>query len=152
MYLTVKSLFKRASLFIAFLVVGGGALIFFNTHTTSLHNALVTLDLIPKAENFTELYFNKNATLPGTTTANQAIRFTFVIHNLEITDMHYVYAVSVIAHGQRHVVDRENVLVKINHYYIKNEQLQLIKVSGRQEIIVELTNKHQSIDFWAEKY
>jgi hypothetical protein len=151
MYLTAKSLFKRASIFIALLVLGGVALIFFNTHKAFLYNELAAFDLIPKAENFTELYFNKNATLPGATIGNQEIRFTFVIHNLETTDTHYIYVVSVMAYGQRYTIDRENVMVKTNHYYIKNEHLRLIKVSGKQEIIVELTNKHQSIDFWVEK-
>jgi hypothetical protein len=156
MYLTVKSLFKRtslfkpASIFIGVLAIGG-ILIFFNLYRASLYNELFTLDLIPRTESFTELYFNQNATLPDTATANQEIHFAFVIHNLETTDMQYVYAVSVIAHGKRYIVDHGNVVVKINHYYVKNEQMRLINSPGRQDVIVELTNKRQSIDFWTGK-
>ena len=150
MHLTGKLLFKRVSVLIGVLALGG-TLIFFTIHKASLYNELFTLDLIPRAESFTELYFNQNTTLPGAATGNQDIRFAFVIHNLETTDMHYFYAILVIAHGRRHIVDIGNVRVETNHYYIKNEQIRLIKSPGRQDVIVELVNKRQSIDFWTGK-
>ena len=150
MLLTAKLLFKRAPVFIGVLVLGG-VLIFLNMFKASLYNELVTLDLIPRTENFTELYFNQNATLPDTAIGNQEIQFAFVIHNLEATDMRYVYAVSVLAQGKRYVVERGNVVVKTNYYYVKNEQIRLINSPGRQNVVVELINKHQSIDFWTGK-
>ena len=123
-------------------------LIFFNLNRASVYNELVTLDLIPKPEKLTELYFNNNAKLPSSATNNQVISFTFVIHNLETTDYRYSYDVSVNINGTRHIVDSGNVLVKNNQYSVKNEKFNLMNSSGRQEVVVELTNKRQSIDFW----
>ncbi len=147
MHLTIKQLFKLATLLLGVTLVVA-MLIFFNLNRASVYNELVTLDLVPKPEKLTELYFNNNANLPSSATSKQAISFAFVIHNLETTDYQYVYDVSVNANGTRHIVDSGDVLVKNNQYYVKNEKLNLINSPGRQEIVVELTNKQQSIDFW----
>lgn len=127
-----------------------GMLIFFNLNRAFIDNELVTLDLVPKPEKLTELYFSNNASLPDTATRNQTISFAFVIHNLETTDYQYVYSVSVNANGMSHIVDSGNVLVKNNQYYVKSERFNLMNAPGRQEVVVELTNKQQSIDFWIE--
>jgi len=147
MHLTIKQLFKLASLLIGVIVVIG-MLVFFSLNRASVYNELVTLDLIPKPEKLTELYFNNNANLPSSVTSNQVISFAFVIHNLETTDFQYTYDVSVNANGTRYIVDSGNVLVKNNQYYVKNEQFNLMNSTGSQEVVVELTNKQQSIDFW----
>lgn len=147
MHLTIKQLFKLASLLVGVTLVVG-MLIFFNLNRASVYNELVTLDLIPKPEKLTELYFNNNANLPSSATRNQAVSFAFVIHNLETTDYQYTYDVSVNTNGTRHIVGSGNVLVKNNQYYVKNEQFKLMNATGRQEVVVELTNKQQSIDFW----
>lgn len=147
MRLTSKQLFKLASLLLGVTLVVG-MLIFFNLNRAFIYNELVTLDLVPKPEKLTELYFNNNANLPSSATSKQAISFAFVIRNLETTDYQYVYDVSVNANGTRHIVDSGDVLVKNNQYYVKNEKFNLMNSPGRQEIVVELTNKQQSIDFW----
>src|SRR6266704_4986509 len=95
MHLTSKQLFKLASLLMIGVTLVVGMLIFFNLNRASVYNELVTLDLVPKPEKLTELYFNNNANLPSSATSNQAISFAFVIHNLETTDYQYVYDVSV---------------------------------------------------------
>jgi len=128
-----------------------GALIFFNLNRAAIRNELVTLDLIPKPEKLTELYFENNANLPHSTASNQAINFAFVIHNLETTDYQYVYKVFAQANGKKHIVDSGNVLVKNGQYYVKNEKFKLMNSPGSQEVVVELTNKQQSIDFWIGK-
>ena len=143
---TSKRLFKRASLLIGVIVVIG-MLIFFNLNGAFIYDELVTLNLVPKPEKLTELYFDDNANLPSSATSNEEIRFAFVIHNVEATDYQYVYDVSVNANGTRQIVDSGRVLVKDNQYYIKNERFNLLNVPGRQEVVVELTNKRQSIDF-----
>lgn len=150
MHLTIKQLFKLTSLLIGVILVVG-MLIFFNLNRAPIYNELVNLDLIPKPEKLTELYFNNNANLPGSATSNQVISFAFVIYNLETTDYQYAYVVSVNANGTRHIVDSGNVLVKNNQYYVKNEQFNLMNSPGSQEVVVELTNKQQSIDFWTGK-
>jgi hypothetical protein len=146
MYLTSKQLFKRASLFIGAIFVGG-MLIFFTLNRASIYNVLVTLDLIPKPEKLTELYFDDAAHLPTSAKSNQVIRFAFVIHNLEATDYQYFYNVSVNANGTRHSVYSGNILVKNDQYYVKYEQFKLLNVPGSQEIVVALTNKQQAIHF-----
>jgi hypothetical protein len=151
MRLTMKQLVKSASLLLIGVIVVAGVLIFYNANKVSIHDELITLDLLPKPEKLTELYFNDSANLPASAKSNQAISFTFVIHNLETTNYQYVYEVSVNANGANHIVDSESVLVKDNQYYIKRESFKLINVSGSQKIVVNLINKHQSIDFWVEK-
>jgi len=151
MHLTIKQFFKLVSLLIIGMLLVAGMLIFFNLNEASIQNELVTLDLIPKPEKFTELYFNDSANLPNSATNNQVISFAFVIHNLEATDYLYVYVVSVNANGTRQVVDSGSVLVKNNQYYVKDEKINLMNSPGRQEVVVELTNIRQSIDFWIER-
>jgi|SRR5438876_11069834 len=146
MRITTKQLFKLVPLLIGVLLVSG-VLIFFNLNRTSVDNELAALDLIPKPEKLTELYFNNNANLPDAVT-NKPVSVAFVIHNLETTDFQYVYNVSVNVNGTRHVVDSGSVLVKNNQYYTKDEKFNLLHVSGSQEVVIELTNKRQSIDFW----
>jgi len=148
MHLTNKKFFKLASLLLIGVTLVAGMIIFFNLNKASIYNELVNLDLIPKPEKLTELYFNDNANLPGSATSNQVISFAFVIHNLETTDYQYVYEVSMNINSIRHIVDSGKVLVKNNQYYVKNEKFNLMNSPGRQEVVVELIHLHQSIDFW----
>lgn len=149
MRITVKQIFKLAPLLVGMLLIAG-MLIFFNLNRASVYNELAALDLIPKPERLTELYFDTHANLPNAATGKQVVSFAFVIHNLETTDYRYVYAVSVNANGIRHTIDSGNVLVKNNQYYTKNETFNLLNVHGSQEVVIELVNKRQSIDFWTE--
>src|SRR6266849_8206713 len=145
---TSKQLFKLISLSMIGVILVTGMIIFFNLNKASIYNEFVTLDLIPKPEKMTELYFNDSANLPGSATSNQVISFAFVIHNLETTDYQYVYEVSMNVNSIKHIVDSGKILVKNNQYYVKNEKFNLMNSSGRQEVVVELINLHQSIDFW----
>jgi hypothetical protein len=263
MRLTIKQLFKLASLLLG-LVLVVVMLILFNLNRANIYNELVSLDLIPKPEKLTELYFKDIANLPDSETSNQitgtydgtihdlssnvstslsltgvrqsqgkitgylvlgsglqgsgpfsgtidtakhlqlivtdsaghakfffegamqsaislggnyyqcspnsirksqcsrapsgygiwslllAVSFAFVIHNLETTDYQYVYDVSVNLNGTRHIVDSGKVLVKDNQYYVKNEKFNLMDSPGRQEVVVELINMPESIDFWID--
>lgn len=124
-----------------------GMLVFLNLNRASIYNELVAFNLVPRPEKLTELYFN-TVNLPDAVTANQEIHFAFVIHNLETTNYQYAYVVLVNTHGMRHIVDRGTVLVQNNQYYIKNVKFHLAQLSEKQNVIVELTNKQQSIDFW----
>lgn len=145
---TSKRLFKLISFLMIGVILVAGMTIFYNFNRTSIDNALATLDLIPKPEKLTELFFQDSANLPGSATSNQEIRFAFVIHNLESTDYQYVYEVSVNLNGSRHAIDGGKVLVKNNQYYVKNEKFNPMDSAGRQEVVVELIYLHQSIDFW----
>ncbi len=273
MHPTVKQLFKPVVLLLIGVTLVIGMLVFYNVNGASVKNELATLDLIPKPEKLTELYFNDIANLPSSETSNLAtgtyngtvydlsstyngtahdlssnvstslwltgvrqsrgeitgyldlgsglhgsgpfsgtintakhlqltvtdttgratfffegtmqsatslsgdyyqcspnptqnsqcsrasgsygiwslglaFSFAFVIHNLETTDYQYDYEVSVNLNGTRHIVDSGKVLIKNNQYYVKNEIFKLTSSPGPQDVVVELTNKHQSIDFW----
>lgn len=148
MHLTKKGLFKLSSLLMIAITVVVGVLIFSNVNSASIHNELIALDLLPRPEKLTELYFNNSANLPDSVPANQVMSFSFVIHNLETTDYRYVYEVSVNANSTKQIVDSGTVLVKNNQYFVKNEQFKLMDARGRQEVVVALTNLRQSIDFW----
>lgn len=147
MHLTNKQLFKLASLLLG-LGLTVAIIILLNLNSTAVYNELVALDLVPKPEKVTELYFDNSANLPASAAGNQAIRFTFVIHNLETTDYQYAYDVVVIANDGRHIVDVGNVLVKNNQSFIKKEEIHLVNSPGRQDVVVELVDLRQSIDFW----
>jgi hypothetical protein len=147
MHLAIRQLFKLAPLWIVIALIIG-ITVFYNLNKESVNSELATLNLIPKPEKLTELYFNNNANLPSSVTSNQAISFAFVIHNLETTDYQYTYDVSVTANETKRIIDSGSVLVKNNQYYVKNENFTLMKSSGRQKVMVELTNKNQWIDFW----
>ena len=148
MRLANRRLFKLASVLVIGVTLVVTALIVFNLNKASIDNELVALDLIPKPEKLTELYFNNSAHLPDSAKSNPVISFSFVIHNLETTDYTYVYEVTVNANGTRHIVDSGKVVVKNNQYSVKNEQFSLMSSHGRQEVVVELTDMQQSIDFW----
>lgn len=145
--MTTRQISKLVA-FIVGILLAAIILISFTLNGSFIHDELVALDLIPKPETLTELYFNDNTDLPRSATSNQVVRFAFVIHNLEATDYQYTYEVSVNASGTKHIVDAENIVVKNNQYYTKNESFKLTHASGRNEITIELINKRQSIHFW----
>ena len=147
MRLAKKQLFQ-----LAFLLAGLGLtvviIILLSLNSAAVYKQLASLDLAPKPEKLTELYFDNSADLPASTTGNQAIRFTFVIHNLETADYRYAYDVVVITSGGRYIVDTGDVLVKNNQSFTKKEEIHLINSPGRQDVVVELVDLRQSIDFW----
>ena len=147
MHLTIRQLFRLTPLLIGVIVVLG-ILVFYNLNRAFVYNELATLDLVPKPEKLTELYFNDHANLPNSVTSDPMVSFSFVIHNLETIDYQYTYDVSVNANGTKHIVDSGHVLVKDNQYYVKNERFNLTGALGRQKVMVELINKQQSIHFW----
>jgi hypothetical protein len=149
-HLTSKRFFKTAFLLggVALLM---GMLLYFNLNRDTISTELAPLNIVPKPEKLTELYFSNNANLPSTAPGGRMIHFVFVIHNLEMADYQYRYKVSVNARGKRQIVDGGNVVVKNDQYYVKNEQFNLLNLLGSQEVVIELTNKQQSIDFWTGK-
>jgi hypothetical protein len=151
MRLTKKQLVKLAALLLGLLLVVVAIFNLYDLNKASINNELVNLDLLPKPEKLTELYFNNSADLPDSATRIQTVNFAFVIHNLETTNYQYIFDVYVNANGTRQIIDSGNVLVKNNQYYVKKEQFNLINSSGNQEVVIELINKQQSIDFWIGK-
>lgn len=147
----IKKLSKLAPLLVGVTLIVG-MLISFSLNRTIIHNELVALDLIPRPDRLTELYFNNNQNLPSSMTNNQEINFAFVVHNLETIDYHYDYQVSMRTNGTRHIIENGIIFVKQNQYFVKHENFKFTGTLERQEIIVSLLNTGQSIDFWIYKH
>ncbi len=102
--------------------------------------------LLPRNEQFTELYFNDPASLPSEVTKGTKIDFSFTIHNLEGTDKDYTYSV--------YFTDAAGAVTSIdkNTHYIANDGNEIIQetytysgTAGR--ITVELPELNQSLHF-----
>ncbi len=73
MPLTKKQLVKLAALLLGSLLVVVAIFNLYDLNKASINNELVNLDLLPKPEKLTELYFNNSANLPDSTTANSVV-------------------------------------------------------------------------------
>lgn len=110
---------------------------------------LYNLDLVPKQQPFTELYFQNSTSLPRETIANTKASFTFTINNVEGVTTTYPYNVYFeYPTGERvvfvssTVVLGNNVSTTINVSHIFGAS----NLTG--EVVVDLSSlNNQSIDF-----
>jgi hypothetical protein len=144
---TKRRFFKITALAVG-IVVLVGMLLSVNVNRKAIVSELATLNLVPMPEKLTELYFDDGANLPRVASKGQVVAFAFVIHNLEASDYRYLYKVTVSSKDKKLVVDSGSVLVGDTRYYRRDERVKLLDLPGLQEIVVELTNKKQAIDFW----
>ena len=110
-----------------------------------------------KQETFTELYFEDHLSLPSKVTFFKENNFKFVIHNLENKDMEYPYEVYIDLRGEKLIIDKGSVFLKINEYKTITENFtitipidELFQLQ-RLKIIVNLVSKNQQIHFWMGK-
>jgi len=103
-----------------------------------------------KPETFTELYFENHLTLPSVIKPNQPYYFEFTIHNVENKDMTYPYAVYLQAGSVKLPINRNTVTIKNNQYKTIHESFSVNAPVTKCEIVVNLLNKNQQIDFWIE--
>lgn len=107
----------------------------------------------PKAELFTELYFENNEQLPQkemhiTDFQKVAYTFSFVIHNEEGKNMSYPYLVE-IASTDKKILDAKSIFIKNNESKTITETFYLPNfIQNRTEVIVDLPQEKQHIDFW----
>lgn len=102
-------------------------------------------------ETFTELYFENPAQLPSKVIPHQQYVFQFTLHNLEDKDMEYSYEVDAeVAPGMFVAFDKGTIFVKKNEYKTIREAFVTASAFPKHEIIVNLINKKQAIDFWIE--
>ncbi|WP_220209248.1 hypothetical protein [Reticulibacter mediterranei] len=125
-----------------------GILLLFTGENAALRQTLLAHALLPQSEETTELYFDAPEQLPPSVSAHQALHFTFVIHNLETIDYQYTYAVMVVRGDTQSLLDHGTLVVKNGQYAFMGEQVALKDVTHKQQIVVALLNKKQSIDFW----
>jgi hypothetical protein len=102
-------------------------------------------------ETFTELYFDDNLDLPSKVIPRHPYFFQFTLHNVEGKDMEYPYEVYVEIGQDKLIFDKGMVLVKQNDYKTIHESFAAASVLPKSEIIVDLINKNQQIDFWIEE-
>ena len=119
------------------------------TTVPAVRNA-VALATTVKPETFTELYFENHLSLPSTIIYGEDNNFKFTIHNLENKDMNYPYEVYINLNGEKQLIDQSSVFVKSNAYKTINEDFTISLPTARVEVIANLINKNQQIDFWIE--
>jgi len=115
----------------------------------------VALATTVKPETFTELYFEKHLTLPANISYNQENKFAFTVHNLEYKTMTYPYEVYIKCSdvgciGEKQIIDEGKITLKHDEYEIIPESFTLTTPTGRIEVVTNLINKNQAIDFWIE--
>lgn len=105
--------------------------------------------LLPEPETFTELYFNDHLNLPSTVKVNTPQEFSFVIHNEEYQTMSYPYEIYIASPSGKNIfIDRHSVTLKQDQYKTIKEKFSVPTPVKREEVVVNLTNLNQQIDFW----
>ncbi|MEK7573878.1 MAG: hypothetical protein AAB531_05665 [Patescibacteria group bacterium] len=132
--------------FIGLVVLG---VLFVRRQSPAIDNA-ITLATTVKPETFTELYFENHLSLPGKIILYQDYPFKFTIHNLENKDMSYPYEVYINLNGEKQIIDEASVFVKSGAYKTIDEGFTITYFTKRVEVIVNLKDKNQKIDFWIE--
>lgn len=113
----------------------------------------VSLATTVKPETFTELYFENHLQLPPAVVLNQENKFSFTLHNLEYQDMTYPYEVYISClnpgcNGDKQLIDKGTVALHQDEYKTVPESFTLTLPTGRVQVIANLIDKNQQIDFW----
>jgi hypothetical protein len=104
-----------------------------------------------QAETFTELYFEDNLHLPSQVIPKRPYFFQFTLHNLEGKDMQYPYEVYIEVGQDKLLFDKGTLFVQENGYKTIQERFATTDILRKGEIVVDLVNENQHIDFWIQK-
>jgi hypothetical protein len=104
-----------------------------------------------QAETFTELYFEDNLHLPSQVIPKRPYFFQFTLHNLEGKDMEYPYEVYIEVGQDKLLFDKGTLFVQENGYKTIQERFATTDILRKGEIVVDLVNENQHIDFWIQK-
>ena len=107
--------------------------------------------LKPQPERFTELYFENHTNLPKNIIIGKANSFSFTIHNLEYEKTAYLYKVYAESEGIKQEFDSNSVTLNQDESRTITENFVILVPITRPKIVVLLTEKNQSIDFWIDK-
>jgi|SRR5579871_547997 len=142
--ITKKYLNKKILLVLASLVCIGGIVLAIRDH--------VFASFTPQPETFTELYLNDNPSLPQQVSSYRLYAFSFTIHNLEGKTINYPYEVYLASSGQKSSIDKKTVTLPNSKSVTINELFSFNSgsASGSAEIVVNLLNKNQQVDFWVK--
>lgn len=117
-------------------------------NTTRRNSILEYFNLKPIAETFTELYFDDFRALPNKVIANQEVRFTFVVKNMEGLNKVYPYGVFFLypngdevnfEKGTVSLKSGESKKININHKFLSSDLV--------GKVVVELEGRNQQIHF-----
>jgi len=113
-----------------------------------VYQGLVSLNLIPQPERYTELYFENASALPSSTVAGQPISFSFVIHNVEYATTTYPYeAYFQDAEGNTTVLAENTVVLPDNGSTVITVSYLFNTTNEAGRVVVDLTSLNQQIDF-----
>ena len=104
-----------------------------------------------QAETFTELYFEDNLHLPSQVIPKRPYFFQFTLHNLEGKDMQYPYEVYIEVGQDKLLFDKGTIFVQENGYKTIQERFATTDILRKGEIVVDLVNENQHIDFWIQE-
>ena len=149
---TQKIILKRiGNIAFAFLVaslLAGGALYAYSVPAV---REAITLATTVKPETFTELYFEDHINLPKKVELEKEQSFKFTIHNLEYTDMTYLYEIKASDEKETITLSTGSATLSHNEYKTINERYTLAATGGRTKIEVLLVHQNQPIHFWLEQ-
>lgn len=143
----MEKLFLRKLLFsiLATLVFVGGVRIFWHTDKSILLNKL---NVVPKREHYTELYFNNHLALPRHVAEDGSIFFSFSLHSLEGKDMKYPYSVYFVStDGATTTIDNNMLQLDDGEYKRVEKKYSTPKLAKTGMVFVELLGRNQKIDF-----
>ncbi len=142
-----KKMTKTIILGILFCLILGGFFLFKNK-SYGFERVLTNLNLVPKKETFTELYFEDFDTFPKASVADKSFNFTFTIHNLEGTEMTYPYRVYFLYPNGTEVTIKQDTVRILNNARRSVNVTYTFQSSGlKGKVVVELSNLNQHIDF-----
>ncbi len=136
-------------LIITLVLVIASALLFY--FRANIIDNLKKWELIPEPEPYTEIYFENHTKLP-IVLSNSPQSFSFTIHNVEYKNMNYKYEVYIKTGNNILVLDKKVNSIKTNMSKTINETFKISTSSATDsEVIVNLINKNEQIDFWVRK-
>lgn len=123
----------------------------FRDVTEKVYPELYALNIIPKPETFTELYFEDHENLPIEVLPQQSYVFSFTIHNVEYRNMTYPYQTYLLTNNKKTLLQEGNVSLGQNQRKTIQVQISSESAFPKSQIIVDLPKKKQSIDFWVNE-
>jgi hypothetical protein len=118
------------------------------THIPNIKGA-ITLATTHKPEAFTELYFENSVNLPKIITDKKVYSFAFTVHNHENKNFDYSYIVYIQNSKSKAFLDQGHFILKNNESKTIDEDFGPL-LNVKDEVIVQLVDKNQQIDFWME--
>lgn len=100
-----------------------------------------------QTENYTELYFENHQKLPAVVVPSHVYSFSFTIHNLENKDMNYSYEVYSQVGDNKFPINTGTIQLKNDEYRTVTNSFVLSHSFNKAEVVVNLINKDQQIDF-----